>query len=130
MKELNFLDSNHFKISDFEHGQGIKEGKLISTPFMAKSGDMLGIYAYKKQDGVLKFSDFGNLYWDAFSSVGIKPDITLECNKIQNILNHFGCYRDQDVFFKEVDKPKLYATEYEFFRFVQCLINLMYLLYK
>jgi hypothetical protein len=130
MKELEFLDQNQFKISDFSipEYQTLYDIKIISTPFMFGDGDMLSFYAYKKEDNILIFSDLGNLWWEKIASNSLNYDENYKKDEIQKILNYFGVYKDRNVFMKKIDQPKIYAPEYEFFRYIQCLICLITLL--
>jgi hypothetical protein len=124
MKELNFI-SDYFRIEDLE-GKEHWPGKIIYTNFQFCCGDLLCFYAYKKTPNVVTFNDFGGLYWEKFAKTGDfnwKDKLT---PKIKEIIEYYGVSQDEDVFYLTCNET--YSVDYQFTRFLQCLINLIYLL--
>jgi hypothetical protein len=120
MKELDFLKQQSFTVI------GNPE-VLIRTPFFYQDGEMLDIYVYKKADNILTFSDHGMLFF-AKNSIAIDNSWNDKTSYSMNqILIKYEVCQEKGEFYKKVNSD-LYATEYEFIRYVKCLICLMNLL--
>ena len=116
MKELDFLTSNVI-----EHNQ---DYSLIHTPFTYKNGKRLDIYT-SQQGNRITFGDEGSI---AFEYSLIKDNDLFLNLEVIKILGDFNVSYHEDIIFKSFNNDKLNTPSYHYGRYLQCLINLLYLL--